>query len=257
MDSGRPFVRTNPFAQAIGVVNGYVEYVAVGVLHQQIFTLHTTHRTGDQSHEFADAIFQMHHIITGSNVGEVSFGRGRTGVLPAARRGTAPAEYFGIAEQIQQDFIIFAAYKIKPFADCAVNKGESARVGQQGQAFDGVGLGGGVGQQQRRCGIPIFIAPKFGQAGRLQTDHNDAVVFDACLFELGQQGAHLTAVARPRLERVGQAAKGSFGGFRSFAQNERLPPGQVWLDDGPIKNGRGIIWGQHGLFGGDLVGVLV
>ena len=41
-------IRANPLAQPVGVVDGHIERIPVGVLHQQVFALHASETAHDQ-----------------------------------------------------------------------------------------------------------------------------------------------------------------------------------------------------------------
>ncbi len=259
---------SNPLAQPVGVVNGDIERVAIGVLHQQVFALHAAQITDHQPFKLADAVIEVDNVIALPDVGEICFRRGRSRDALTARRGPAPAKNLGVGQQVEQHVIIGAADENETLGQATLNKGQAAfrrHLGQGGKGNDSPALGSGIdGRHHRldRVGLAglgkrlqrtdqfaAFFAPQLGQPWRLPAEDDDAFSLALRLLELVEERPHLPPIARTRIERLTQfdIARLLGAGFAlrlPVAKNERLLPCYFRADLGPVID-RALITGRE------------
>ena len=65
VDHRRVIVRSNILIQPISLVDGYVQLVAGGIRHLQVFVFDAFQRELNQDLKDADAVIDVHHVIAG------------------------------------------------------------------------------------------------------------------------------------------------------------------------------------------------
>ncbi len=146
-------VGANVTGDAVGLVNGHVELVALGVFDTQVFAFGAVDGAVDQAGEAANAMIDVDDNVADLQVGIGGLGGLGGGAGTLARLGAAPAEELAIGEQ--------------------VGGGEGGRgIGEtlRQRAFEE--------EQGWRCvrGWNVLFGPQFLQAGGLARDDDDGLI---------------------------------------------------------------------------------
>ncbi len=80
----------------------------------------------DKAFEFADTVIEMDDVIALFDVGEERLRRSLPGFSLPARGRAAPAEYFGVGQQVEQDVMVFLPHQDEALGQTALDKGDAA-----------------------------------------------------------------------------------------------------------------------------------